>query len=94
VIRSFADEKTRELWLTGRSGKFGNIAAAAIRRLQVLDFATRVDDLRVPSGNRLERLRGDREGKYSIRINDQFRVCFRWEEDDAWDVEITDYHRG
>jgi toxin HigB-1 len=94
VIRSFADEKSRELWLTGRSRRFGNIASVAIRRLQVLDFAARVEDLRTPSGNRLEKLRGDREGQYSIRINDQFRLCFRWEEGHAWDVEITDYHRG
>jgi proteic killer suppression protein len=92
VIRSFADGKTRELWLTGQSRKFRHIASVAIRRLQAVDFAARVEDLRIPSGNRLERLRGDREGQSSVHINDQFRVCFRWEEGHAWDVEITDRH--
>jgi toxin HigB-1 len=92
VIRSFADEKTRELWLTGQGRRFRNIASVAIRRLQAVDFAVRIEDLRIPSGNRLEKLRGDREGQYSIRINAQFRVCFRWEQGHAWDVEITDYH--
>ncbi|MGB7136387.1 MAG: type II toxin-antitoxin system RelE/ParE family toxin [Acidobacteriaceae bacterium] len=92
MIRSFADEKTRELWLTGQSRKFRNIASVATRRLQAVDFAARVEDLRIPSGNRPEKLRGDREGRYSIRINDQFRVCFRWDEGHAWEVEITDYH--
>jgi proteic killer suppression protein len=92
VIRSFADKETRELWLTGRSRKFGNILRAAVRKLQAIDFAIRVEDLNQPAGNRLERLRGDRAGQYSIRINDQYRVCFRWESKDAFDVEITDYH--
>jgi proteic killer suppression protein len=92
VIRSFADEDTRQLWLTGRSRKFGNIARPALRKLQIVSFAKRVDDLNVPPGNRLEKLRGDRRGQYSIRINDQYRVCFRWEDEDAVDVEIADYH--
>ena len=92
MIRSFADEKTRELWLTGRNRKFQNIASVAIRRLQAIDFAARVEDLRIPSGNRLEKLRGDREGQYSIRVNDQYRVCFRWQDGHALDVGITDYH--
>ena len=92
MIRSFADKETRELWLTGQSRKFGSIQRVAIRKLQAIDFAVRVEDLNQPSGNRLEKLRGDREGQYSIRINDQYRVCFRWESKDALDVEITDYH--
>ncbi|MGC2298556.1 MAG: type II toxin-antitoxin system RelE/ParE family toxin [Acidobacteriaceae bacterium] len=92
MIRSFADEDTRQPWLTGRSRKFGNIARVALRRLQAIGFAVRVDDLNFPPGNRLEKLRGDRQGQYSIPINDQFRVCFRWEDKDALDVEITDYH--
>ncbi|MGA7525596.1 MAG: type II toxin-antitoxin system RelE/ParE family toxin [Acidobacteriaceae bacterium] len=92
MIRSFADKETRELWFTGQSRRFGNILRVAIRKLQAIDFAVRVEDLNIPSGNRLEKLRGDREGQYSIRINDQYRVCFRWEAKDAFDVEITDYH--
>ena len=92
MIRSFADEDTRQLWLTGRSRKFANIARAALRKLQILSFASRVDELNSPGGNRLEKLRGNRQGQFSIRINDQYRVCFRWEDKDAVDVEITDYH--
>ena len=64
----------------------------ALRKLVQLDAATRLDDLRVPPGNRLEALRGARAGQYSIRINDQWRVCFRWHDGDAFDVEIVDYH--
>ena len=92
MIRSFADEDTRQLWLTGRSRRFGNIARVALRKLQIVGFASRVEDLNSPPGNRLEKLRGDREGQYSIRINDQYRICFRWEDKDAVYVEITDYH--
>jgi proteic killer suppression protein len=92
VIRSFADDVTEEFWVTGRSRRFGNIARVAIRKLQRVDFAAKVEDLRIPAGNHLEKLRGDREGQYSIRINDQFRICFGWDDNDAWDVEITDYH--
>ena len=65
---------------------------AALRKLRMLDAATSIDDLRVPPGNRLERLRGDRAGQYSIRVNRQWRICFRWETGDAHDVEIVDYH--
>lgn len=64
----------------------------ALRKLALLDAAESLDDLRVPPGNRLEKLRGGRKGQYSIRINNQWRVCFRWEDGDADDVEITDYH--
>lgn len=92
MIRSFANEETRQLWLTGRSRRFGSIARIAARKLEAIDFAERTEDLRNPPGNRLEKLRGDREGQYSIRINDQYRICFRWEEQHAWEVEITDYH--
>lgn len=63
-----------------------------LRKLLVLDAAERLDDLRVPPGNRLEKLRGDRVGQHSIRVNDQWRICFRWEGSDAHDVEIVDYH--
>lgn len=63
-----------------------------LRKLLILDAAERLDDLRVPPGNRLEKLRGDRTGQYSIRVNDQWRICFRWEEADAHNVEVVDYH--
>lgn len=92
MIASFADEETRKVFRSGKSRKFGNIARVAARRLADLDFAVRLDDLRNPPGNRLEKLKADRAGQYSLRINDQFRVCFRWEADGAHDVEIVDYH--
>jgi proteic killer suppression protein len=91
VIASFADEETRAVFQTGRSRKFGNIARVAARRLGDLDFAAKLDDLRNPPGNRLEKLKGDRAGQYSLRINNQYRVCFRWVGDSAYDVEIVDY---
>jgi proteic killer suppression protein len=68
------------------------VQKAALRKLRMLDAATSIDDLRVPPGNRLERLRGDRAGQYSIRVNRQWRICFRWDTGDAHDVEIVDYH--
>jgi len=72
--------------------RFTNLAAVARRKLRQLEIAMRLEDLRIPPGNRLEALKGDREGQYSIRINDQFRVCFRWTDSGAEDVEIVDYH--
>jgi len=69
-----------------------NLARGAVRKLTILEYATSLDDLRSPPGNRLESLSGDRKGQFSIRINDQFRICFRWIDDGAEDVEITDYH--
>ena len=72
--------------------RFEPIAAVARRKLEQLEWSGRLDDLRIPPGNRLEALRGDRRGQYSIRINDQFRICFRWTGTDAEDVEIVDYH--
>lgn len=92
MIQSFADAETETVFLTGTSRRWANVARGAVRRLQAIDFASAVEDLRVPPGNRLEKLKGDREGQWSIRINDQFRVCFRWDGADAWDVEIADYH--
>ena len=91
MIRSFADEETEAVFLAGSSRRWGNIARVSTRRLQAVDYATAIEDLAQP-GNRLERLKGDREGFWSIRINDQYRVCFRWDGKDAWDVEIVDYH--
>jgi toxin HigB-1 len=93
VIRSFADVETERLFLKGRSRRLGSaVVERAKRKLQVLDSATVLKDLASPPGNRLEALRGNREGQHSIRINDQFRICFRWENGDAHEVEVTDYH--
>ena len=92
MIRSFADKETQRLFETGRSRKFSSFARIAIRKLTQLDIVEHLDDLRVPPGNHLEVLRGDRKGQHSIRINDQFRVCCRWKPDGAYDVEIVDYH--
>ena len=75
-----------------RVKRFANIADVARRKLRQLEIAAMLDDLRVPPGNRLEALKGDRTGQYSIRVNDQFRVCFRWKDAGAEDVEIVDYH--
>jgi proteic killer suppression protein len=94
VIKSFADEATRSFWETGRAARWppANLRKVARRKLQMLDTALRLDDLKVPPANWLHRLHGKREGQHAIRINDQFRVCFRWEDNDAYEVEITDYH--
>lgn len=91
MIKSFADRETANFWNTQKSKKFGNIAKVAYRKLQMVNAADVLDDLRVPPANRLEALKGDRKGQYSIRINDQYRVCFIWN-DGAERVEITDYH--
>ena len=94
MIKTFADKGTEEFWRTGRSKGMppANLRAVAKRKLSMLDTATKLDDLKMPPGNKLERLTGDRAGQYSIRINDQFRVCFKWHEGDAYEVEVTDYH--
>ena len=92
MIQSFADDETRAVFLTGRSRRWANIARLVARRLEALDFASAIEDLREPPGNRLEKLKGDRKGWWSIRINGQFRICFRWDGKDAWDVKIIDYH--
>lgn len=92
MIQSFADNETRAVYLTGISRRWGGIARVAARRLQTIDYASAIEDLKSPPGNRLEKLKGDRKEHWSIRINDQFRICFRWDGKDAWDVEIVDYH--
>ena len=94
MIQSFADAQTREFWETGKSKKVppANLRIVARRKLQMLDAAAQLDDLKVPPGNRLHRLQKERQGQYAIRINDQFRICFSWREGHAYDVEITDYH--
>ncbi len=92
MIVSFKDEEAKKLFETGKSRRFSKIASVSLRKLDQLMQAVSLNDLRVPPANRLEALQGDREGQYSIRINDQFRVCFRWKTDGAHDVEIVDYH--
>ncbi|MBP0617061.1 type II toxin-antitoxin system RelE/ParE family toxin [Jiella mangrovi] len=94
MIRSIADPETQLIWAGRRSGKLPpDIQSVALRKLRMLNQARVLQDLRVPPGNRLEALKGGRSGQYSIRINDQWRICFSWEEGDAHDVEIADYHR-
>ncbi len=92
MIVSFKDGDTEQLASGRRVVRFVNIEAVARRKLRQLEIAGRLEDLRVPPGNRLEALRGDRTGLHSIRVNDQFRVCFRWTAGGAEDVEIVDYH--
>ena len=93
MIKTFADRRTQELYATGKSKRWPpEIGARAKRKLEYVDLATRVEDLRVPRGNRLHALSGDRKGQYSISINDQWRVCFRFVDGDAYDVEVCDYH--
>ena len=93
MIKTFADKDTEDLYLNGRSRKFlSDLARRAIRKFAYLDSAICIDDLRVPPGNRLHQLTGDRQGQLSISVNDQWRICFRFIDGDAYDVEITDYH--
>jgi toxin HigB-1 len=93
VIRNFKDKETQKIFERKRSRKLpSDIQQVALRKLRMLNRATTLQDLRVPPANRLERLVGDREGQYSIRVNDQWRICFEWEDGDALDVEIVDYH--
>ena len=92
MIQSFGDGETEAVYLTGKSRKWGNLARVAARRLQAVDYASAIEDLEKPPGNRLEVLKGDRAGEHSIRINDQNRICFIWKADGAYEVEIADYH--
>ena len=92
MILSFADQDTANLFAGKRVRRFANMGAAAERKLQQLDSAASLESLRVPPGNRLEALARDRKGQHSIRINDQFRLCFVWAPDGVHDVEIVDYH--
>jgi toxin HigB-1 len=93
VIKTFADRRTRDLFLNGKAKRFpSDIAARAVRKLEYVDLATKLDDLRVPPGNRLHALKDDRKGQHSISINDQWRICFRFLDGDAFDVEVCDYH--
>ena len=93
MIQSFADRETELIWRGERSRKLpGDIQGIALRKLRLLHAARVLQDLRVPPGNRLEALKGNRTGQWSIRINDQWRICFRWDEGGPHDVEIVDYH--
>ena len=93
MIKSFTESETEKVFSRQFSRKLpGDILAVALRKLRMLNNAHAINDLRSPPANRLEKLSGDREGQHSIRINDQWRVCFRWEDGDAYEVEIVDYH--
>ena len=93
MIDSFKCKSTKELWETVKSKKIpASLRRAALRKLVLIDDAEEYKDLMVPPGNRLEELKGDREGQHSIRINDQWRICFNWIDGDAHNVEIVDYH--
>lgn len=92
-MRSFADKETERVWQRRRARKLAqDVQRAALRKLLILDAAETLDDLRVPPGNRLEKLKGNRAGFYSVRINQQWRICFRWTEAGPENVEIVDYH--
>lgn len=92
MIRSFACRDTEMLFNSYAVKRFKNIERVARRKLLMIHAATVLDTLKVPPGNRLEPLYGDRKGQHSVRINDQWRVCFRWTDDGVYDVEIVDYH--
>ncbi len=93
MIKSFRDRETEKLYSCQFSRRFPpQLHRLAWRKLAILDAADELNDLRVPPGNRLEKLSGDREGQYRIRVNDQWRICFRWQAGDAYDVETTGYH--
>lgn len=93
MIKSFKDKETEKVFNRNYSKKLPEIIQQrALRKLRMIDAAADINDLRVPPGNRLEALEGDREGQHSIRINNQWRICFTWSQSDAYDVEIVDYH--
>jgi toxin HigB-1 len=95
VIKSFGDKRTAALFAGyAVKGLPDQIQRRGRAKLLALDAAKRLDDLRIPPGNRLEALHGDRRGQHSIRINDQWRICFEWREGTAWNVEVVDYHKG
>jgi toxin HigB-1 len=93
MIKTFADRQTARLFVEGRARGFpADVARRAVRKLEYVDLATRLEDLKTPPGNRLHALRGNRQGQHAIAINDQWRICFRYVEGDAYDVEVCDYH--
>jgi proteic killer suppression protein len=93
VLQSFSDKDTERVWRRERCRRFDQLTQrAALRKLLIMDAAETLDDLRIPPGNRLEKLRGDRRGQHSIRVNQQWRICFRWTAAGPEDIEIVDYH--
>jgi len=95
VLRSFADRATERLWLRERVPSIDpRVQKSVVKKLRILAAAESLSDLRVPPGNRLEALQGDRRGQHSIRVNDQWRICFVWVDGGAENVELVDYHRG
>lgn len=93
MIKTFADKRTQDLYLAGRAKRFPpDVARRAARKLEYVDLAVQLDDLRVPPGNRLHALEGDRYGQYSISVNGQWRICFSFVDGGAYDVEVCDYH--
>ncbi|MGD0293701.1 MAG: type II toxin-antitoxin system RelE/ParE family toxin [Terracidiphilus sp.] len=92
MIQSFKDAWTKDFYESGTGRHWASIRATAQRKLDQIDAASSLEELRTPPGNRLEALQGDRSGQHSIRINDQYRICFVWKDDGAHDVEIADYH--
>ena len=92
MIKTYADKDTKTLYETGHSKKYASFERIALRKLDMLNAACNVNALRIPPGNHLEQLGGNREGQYSIRINEQWRICFTWDGQDAFNVEIVDYH--
>ena len=92
MIQSFRDEDTQALFESRSNRRWAAIQTVALRKLDQMEAATNLSDLRLPPGNRLETLKGDRAGQHSIRINSQYRICFIWKEDGAHEVEIADYH--
>ena len=92
MIRTFADAETEKVFNHRHSRRYAAMERVAFRKLRQIHSVSRIEELREPPGNRLEKLTGDREGQWSLRINDQYRICFVWRSHDAYEVEITDYH--
>lgn len=92
MIGSFKDDEARRIFGREKSRRFGSLSRVILRKLLEIEAAITVEKLRVPPGNRLELLRGDRAGQYSIRVDDQFRICFEWREGYAYNIEVADYH--
>lgn len=92
MIKSFKSKETEKLAFSGESRVYKSFERIALRKLDMIDAAIPVESLRIPPGNHLEILQGDRKGQYSIRINEKYRICFTWNGSDAYDIEIVDYH--
>lgn len=92
AIQSFKDDDLARLYAGKRVARFRHVERVVMRKIRQLDIARNINDLRVPPGNRLEKMTGDRSGQYSIRVNAQWRICFTWKNGEVWNVEIVDYH--